>query len=201
VHGGKGKHMKTQLEVTKADGTVEEYSHTKVIGTISNALVVVGQPDICLAEELAEVVTYYLYRQDDPRNVTSSEIFSIIKAVLSATGYEEAAVALTEHQFERKLRRGRIEVVAVDMQELADAELLCESEQGGDRSRWDKGRIVQGLVNKHRLSRQTARTIASMVEEKIFGMGIAVVPTSLIKQLVLSDTAAVLRAQRQLQTV
>jgi len=193
--------MKTQLEVTKADGTVEEYSHTKVIGTISNALVVVGQPDICLAEELAEVVTYYLYRQDDPRNVTSSEIFSIIKAVLSATGYEEAAVALTEHQFERKLRRGRIEVVAVDMQELADAELLCESEQGGDRSRWDKGRIVQGLVNKHRLSRQTARTIASMVEEKIFGMGIAVVPTSLIKQLVLSDTAAVLRAQRQLQTV
>ena len=201
MHGGKGKHMKTQLEVTKADGTVEEYSHTKVIGTISNALVVVGQPDICLAEELAEVVTYYLYRQDDPRNVTSSEIFSIIKAVLSATGYEEAAVALTEHQFERKLRRGRIEVVAVDMQELADAELLCESEQGGDRSRWDKGRIVQGLVNKHRLSRQTARTIASMVEEKIFGMGIAVVPTSLIKQLVLSDTAAVLRAQRQLQTV
>jgi len=201
VHGGKGKHMKTQLEVTKADGTVEEYSHTKVIGTISNALVAVSQPDIRVAEELAEVVTYYLYRRDDPHSVTSSEIFSIIKAVLSATGYEEAAVALTEHQFERKLRRGRIEVVAVDMQELADAELLCEAEQGGDRSRWDKGRIVQDLVSKHGLSRQTARTVASMVEEKIFNMGLTVVPASLIKQLVLSDTAAVLRAQRQLQTV
>lgn len=201
MHGGKGKHMKTQLEVTKADGTVEEYSHTKVIGTISSALVAVSQPDMRIAEELAEVVTYYLYRRDGPHSVTSSEIFSIIKAVLSATGYEEAAVALAEHQFERKLRRSRIEVVAVDMQELADAELLCEAEQNADRSRWDKGRIVHDLVTRHGVSRQTARMVASMVEEKIFNMGIAVVPASLIKQLVLSDAAAVLRAQRQLQTV
>lgn len=193
--------MKTQLKVTKADGTVEEYSHTKVIGTISNVLAAVGQPDILTAEELAEVVTYYLYRRDDPHSVTSSEIFSIIKAVLSATGYEEAAVALTEHQFERKLKRGRIEVVAVNMQKLADAEMLTYSQQSAGRSRWDKSRIVQDLISKHSLSRQTARTVASMVEEKIFNMGITVVPASLVKQLVLSDTAAVLRAQRQLQTV
>jgi len=193
--------MKTQLEVTKADGTVEEYSHTKVIGTISNALVAAGQPDIRIAEELAEVVTYYSYRKQNPHSVASGEIFSIIKAVLSATGYEEAAVALTEHHFERKLRRSRIEVVAVDMQELADAKLLCEPEQNCDRSRWDKGRIVEDLICRHGVSRQTARTVASMVEEKILNMGLTVVPASLIKQLVLSDTAAVLRAQCQLQTV
>jgi transcriptional regulator NrdR family protein len=193
--------MKTQLEVTKADGTVEEYSHTKVIGTISNALVAAGQPDIRIAEELAEVVTYYSYRKQNPHSVTSGEIFSIIKAVLSATGYEEAAVALTEHHFERKLRRSRIEVVAVDMQELADAKLLCEPEQNCDWSRWDKGRIVEDLICRHGVSRQTARTVASMVEEKILNMGLTVVPASLIKQLVLSDTAAVLRAQCQLQTV
>jgi hypothetical protein len=42
--------------------------------------------------------------------------------------------------------------------------------------------------------------IASMVEEKIFNIGITLVPASLIKQLVLGDAAAVLRAQRQLQT-
>jgi len=193
--------MRMQLEVIKADGTVEEYFHTKVIGTISNALVASGQPDIHIAEELAEVVTYYLYRRENPHSVTSSEIFSIIKAVLSSTGYEEAAIALTEYHFERKLKRGRIEVVAVDMQELADAELLNELQQYGGRSRWDKSRIVEDLVTKHGLSRQTARTIASMVEEKIFNMGLTVVPASLIKQLVLSDTAAVLRAHRQLQTV
>ncbi len=192
--------MRMQLEVTKADGTVEEYLHTKVIGAISNALVAVGQPDVHVAEELADVVTYYLYRRDTPHSLTTSEIFSIIKAVLSTTGYEQAAIALTEHRFERKLKRSRVEVVAVDMQELADAELLCEAGQCAARSQWDKGKIVADLVSKHGLCRQTARTIASMVDEKVLNMGLTVVPASLIKQLVLSDTAAVLRAQRQLQT-
>jgi hypothetical protein len=40
-----------------------------------------------------------------------------------------------------------------------------------------------------------------MVEEKIFNMGITLVTASLIKQLVLGDAAAILRAQRQLQSV
>ncbi len=188
-----------QLKVIKADGGAEEYLHTKVIGTISNALSRIGQPDISVAEELAEVVTYFLYHRQNRRSVTSSEIFSIIKAVLTATKYEEAAVALSEHHFERKLKRSRIEVVSIDVEELADAELLCKTEQSDSRSRWDKSRIVKDLVAKHGVSRQTARMIASMVEEKIFNMGLTLVSASLIKQLVLGDAAAVLRAQRQLQ--
>jgi len=190
-----------QLKVKKADGGIEEYLHTKVIGAISNALSRMGQPDIAVAEELAEVVTYFLYRKKNRRSVTSSEIFSIIKVVLTATKYEEAAVALSEHHFERKLKRSRIEVVSINVEELADAELLRKTEHADSRFRWDKSRIVKSLVAKHNVSQQTARMIASMVEEKIFNMGLTLVPASLIKQLVLGDAAAVLRAQRQLQTV
>ncbi len=190
-----------QLKVIKTDGSVEEYLHTKIIGTISNALSRIDQPDISVAEELAEVVTFYLYKRQHRRTATSSEIFSIIKAVLTATKYEEAAVALSEHHFERKLKRSRIEVVSIDIKELADAELLCKTEHLDSRSRWEKSRIVKDLVEKHDVSRQTARMIASMVEEKIFNMGLTLVSASLIKQLVLGDAAAVLRAQRQLQTV
>ena len=193
--------MKTQLKVIKEDGSVEEYLHTKVIGTISNALGEIDQADICIAEQLAEVVTYFLYHQQRRRSVTSNEVFSIVKAVLTSTGYEDAAIVLSEHHFERKLKRSRIEVVSIDIQELTDAELLIGPEQTGGRYRWDKPRIVRDLVTKHGLCRQTARTIASMVEEKIFSMGITLVPASLIKQLVLGDAAAVLRAQQQLQTV
>lgn len=192
---------KVQLKVIKADGSVEEYLHTKVIGTISNALAQTGQPDIYMAEQLADVVTYFLYHRQNRRRVTSSEIFSIVKAVLTATTYEDAAAALSEYQFERKLKRSRVEVVSMDIQELADAELLCKAEQLDNKCRWDKSKIVEGLVTKHGLSRQTARAIASMVEEKIFKMGITLVPASLIKQLVLGDAASVLRAQHQLQTV
>ena len=190
-----------QLKVIKADNSVEEYLHTKVIGTISNALAHIGQADICIAEQLAEVVTYFLYHKQRPRRVTSSEIFSIIKAVLTETGYGEAAIALSEHHFERKLKRSRIEVVSIDIQQLSDAELLCKAEELASRSRWDKSRIVDDLVTKHDVDRQTARTIASMVEQKIFSVGITLVPASLIKQFVLGDTAAFLHAERQLQTV
>ena len=193
--------MKVQLKVAKADGSAEEYLHTKVMGTISNAFDSIGQADICTVEQLADVVTYFLYHKQNRRTVTSGEIFSVIKAVLTTTRYEEAAVALSEHYFQRKLRRSRIEVVSADIQELADAEVLCVAEAWDSRSRWDKSRIVRYLVSKHGVSQQTARTIASMVEEKVFSIGITLVPASLIKQLVLGDAAAVLRAERQLQTV
>jgi len=190
-----------QLRVIKTDGSVEEYLHTKVVGTISNALGRIDHSDVHIAEELAEVVTYFLYHKRKPLVAGSSEILSIIEAVLTATGHEDAAAELSEHHFERRLKRSRVEVVAVDVQQLADADVLAADGQTNSRSRWDKSRIVKDLMTKHKLSRQTARTIASMVEEKIFSMGISSVPVSLIKQLVLGDAAAVLRAERQLQTV
>ncbi len=189
-----------QLKIIKTDGSVEEYLHTKVIGTISNALADVGQADICIAEQLAEVVTYFLYHKQKPRVVTSSEILSMIEVVLTATGYEDAAVALSEHHFERKLKRSRIEVVLEDVCELSDAELLCKAERSDNKYQWDKSRIVGDLVMKYNVCRPTARTIASMVEAKVFSMGVNLVSASLIKQLVLSDAAAVLRAEKQLQT-
>ena len=193
--------MQTQLKVIKEDGSIEEYLHTKVMGTISNALASIDQADMYLAEQLAEVVTYYLYHRQDRRDVTSSEIFSIIKAVLTATGHEEAAIALSEYHFERRVKRSRVQVASVDIRELMDAELLARADDSDGKCRWDKSIIVRGLAAKHGIPQQTARTIASMVEEKIFRMGVTVVPASLVKQIVLGDAAAILRAQEQLQAV
>jgi len=190
-----------QLKVIKADGSLEEYLHTKVMGTISNALANAGQPDICLAEQLAEAVTYYLYHRHEKRCVTSCEIFSVVKASLSATGYEEAAIALTEHHFERKIKRSRIEVVAFDIDNVTDIDALCNAGELGNRSRWNKSIIVDDLTARYGIPRQTARTIAALVEEKIFNIGVKLVPAGLVKQLVLGDTAVMLRAQRQLQIV
>jgi transcriptional regulator NrdR family protein len=200
--------MKVRLKVVKADGSIEEYLHTKVIGAISNALAQEGQADTYIAEQLADVVTYFLYRQDglrhqrkNSRSVTSDEIFSIIKVVLTTTGYENAAIVLTEHQFNRRLKRSRTEVVSVDIQQLADAEMLWASQQSPYRSPWDKSKIVNDLVTNYNVPRHTARTIAAMVEEKIFNIGLTSVPASLVKQLVLGDAAALLHAQQQLQTL
>ncbi|NLH40810.1 MAG: hypothetical protein GX448_03135 [Planctomycetes bacterium] len=191
--------MRKQLLVIKTDGTTEEYIHTKVIGTINNALSAGGRPDMAMAEDLAEVVTYYLYRRQDDRQVSSSEILSMIKAVLVSTGFEAAAVALGEHTIGRRLNRARTEILAVDMQDFADVEKLRRTRKSPERIPWDKSRIIDELTEQSGLSRQTARVVAAMVEERIFRMGMTLVPQSLLKQLVLGETAAVLQAQRDLQ--
>ena len=100
-----------QLKVVKVDGNLERYLHTKVIGTFNNALALVDEPNIFAAEQFAEAITFYLYRERGVLSVTSDEIHLMIQAVLTATGYENAARALNEHRLNRQLKRGRIEVV------------------------------------------------------------------------------------------
>ncbi len=193
--------MNRQLRVIKADGTTEEYIHTKVVGTIHNAFSAAGQPDIEMAEDLAEVVTYYLYRKQEQRQVSSSEILSMIKAVLTSTGCEAAAVALGEHAIERRLKRARTEILAVDVCDFADVERLHRTKQPPERTPWDKGRIVEELTAESGLPRQTVRAVASAVEARVFNLGMTAVPRSLVRQLVLGETAVMLHAQQELQAV
>jgi transcriptional regulator NrdR family protein len=193
--------MNKQLQVIKADGTTEEYLHTKVIGTINNALAAAGRPDIAMAEDLAEVVTYYLYRRQEQRQVNSNEILAMIKAVLVSTGHEAAALALGEHVLDRRLKRARTEVLALDVQDFRDVEDLSRRRHAPERMPWDKARIVSDLTAESGMSRHTARAVAALVEERIFKMGMSQVPRSLIKQLVLGEAAAMLRAQKELHAI
>jgi len=66
------------------------------------------------------------------------------------------------------------------------------------RTSWNKSQIVHDLVSRHDLPRQTARTIASMVEEKVLRIGLGRVPTSLIRELVEIESEAILEAEQQL---
>jgi hypothetical protein len=193
--------MNKQLQVTKTDGTTEEYIHTKVIGTINNAFSAVGRPDIAMAEDLAEVVTYYLYHQQDRRQVSSSEILTMIKAVLTSTGHEAAAAALGDHAVERRLKRARTEVLAMDVLAFTDLEQLNRTRQSAARIAWDKGKIVHDLTAESGIPPQIARAVASTVEERVFNLGMTLVPRSLVKLLVLGEAAAMLQAQQELQAV
>lgn len=185
--------MDRQLKVIKSDGEIEPYLHTKVMGTINKAMSGCGQDDISVAENLAEVVTYYLYQQKEKQFISSGEIFSLIKITLDSTGYSIAAAELDEYHYTRKSRRTRLEVVLADIQKLIDIE------QANVKTAWNKSVIASDLIEKYKIDRLTARTIASMVEENVMKMTISQISTSLIKQLVLHDTALVLRAQKQLQ--
>ncbi len=165
-----------QLQVIKADGSCEAYLHTKVIATFVNAFVEPAEKNTFLASQLAESVTYYLYNNRDADTITSSEIFSIIKAVLSSTGFDFAAQVIAEHSHRRNLLRARVQVVkagSARMAGLADnAEL------------WNKSKIINSLIAEQNLDQASARTVASLVEEKIVNSGFSLVPTDFIKFLV-----------------
>lgn len=189
---------KLQLKVIKADGSLEGYFHTKVLNTINSALGCVGGSDLFVAEQLAEVVTYYLYGSEARHSVSSGEILGIIKVVLASTGNEEAAELLSEHHNSRKLKRSRIEVIHYDTADVEDARFALCRESEADRSRWDKSIIVNDLVSRYGVERGIAHAIASIVEEKVFGLGVRQVVSSLIGQLVLSEAGAILNASGEL---
>lgn len=189
-----------QLKVIKADGAIEGYSHTKVITALVNALVEPAQNNISVARELAEAVTFYLYNKRGRDKITSSEILSIIQAVLSSTGYDDAAANLSEHHYRRDLLRTRIEVAKSDIQKISDAVRLRQNITLQPVSSWNKSKIINDLIAEYNFDNITARTIASMVEEKILASGLRRLPSSFIRFLVLIQAQAILLAQQQLQS-
>ncbi|MBW8036464.1 MAG: hypothetical protein FVQ79_12775, partial [Planctomycetes bacterium] len=164
-----------QLNVIKYDGSTEEYMHTKVIGTFHNALALADESNVFIAEQLADAITFNLYKKGT-HHITSEEIHLVIEAVLSATDYHEAAMALSEYRNTRKLRRNRIVVVNNDE----------------PQSRWDKSIIVSGLVQKNGCDKHVARAIASSVEEKVLNLAMSKVTASLIEHLVHAYTETML---------
>ena len=192
--------MKIRLKVIKADGTSEQYLHTKVVNTINRTLSDAGMADMQLAEELAEVIAYYLYKKHGDTAMPSCAIHSVIKVVLTATGNEETAEMLSRHHFERKLNRSRVQVVFGNIEDISDAEMISEEGGAFGRDRWDKSVIINDLISKHHFDRKSARATAAMVEERVFNLRLSHVPSGLVKQLMLNDAAAILRAQKQLQS-
>jgi transcriptional regulator NrdR family protein len=188
-----------QLKVIKADGTEEGYLHTKVIAAFVNAFARPEENSTSVAHELAEAVTFYLYSKYGRSKITSSEILSIIQAVLSSTGHDDAAANLAEHHRRRDLLRARVEVTKSDIQKISDALKLQQDMTAQLTNRWNKSKIINELVTEYNLDSTTARTVASMVEEKILASGFRTVPSAFIRFLVLLQTQAILSAQQQLQ--
>lgn len=192
--------MKKQLKVRKTNAGIEQYMHTKVMYTISKALADVNKTDLTVIESLAEVVTYFLYNRHAEHIVQSCEVLSAVKAALAATGYEDAAEALNNHHFQRRLKRNRVEVLDLDINQISDISTACQLKNSCQKYQWDKSVIIEDLTQKHGFDMASARTIAAMTERKIFSLNQYQVSKSLVKQIVLNDTAAVMHAQKQLQT-
>jgi len=188
--------MVKKQKVLKTDSSIEPYIHTKVLATLCHCFSGTEVADISLCEQLAEVITHYVYQQEE-NPISSETILSIIKAALTETGYQNAAEVLCEHHNKRCVNRHRLEILQADLSKFKSIKDL----HAAKKHRWNKSDIARNLMESYNLDRQTARTIASMVEDKVFALGITKIPSSLLKQLILNDAASVLTAEDELQTV
>ena len=179
-----------QLKVIKSDGSVEEYLHTKVIGTFSNALCLIDDANIFRAEQFAEAITFYIYEKKDGVTISSAQIHSMVQSVLTDTGFENASQALNDYRLQRRLKRSRIEVVDDENRKFSPDRQVFQ---------WDKSQIVGDLMSKGGLSRQLSRAIGSTVEEKVLKLDMTKIRRSLIKEFVAADTEAMLQAEVELQ--
>lgn len=177
-----------QIRVLKADGQTEPYLHTKVLGTFHHALAAAGDAPVFAAEQMAEAVTFYLYRQKEHGHITTDAIHLMVESVLSATGFAHAAEALNRYRLTRRLKRRRIEVLA----DPTDNEPTAE---------WSKSRLAQSLTRTGQIDPLTARAIAGAVEEKVIAMNITRLRKSLLRQLIVGDVESLLDARRQLDAV
>lgn len=180
-----------QIRILKSDTSIEPYLHTKVLGSFHNALALIGCESLYAAEQMAEAVTFYLYRQISQGTLNTDQVHQMVTDVLESTGYGCAAEALSDHRRTRKLKRRRIEVIA-DVQQNPQMTVSAQ---------WDKTRVVHDLLADGAVDRLLARAIASAVEEKILNMGVTRVRKSLVHQLVIADMESLMDAHRQLATV
>jgi hypothetical protein len=187
------------LTVIKSDGTREVYFHTKVMGSIAAAMSDAGCYEPGLPEQLSEAVTTFLIRRYGVSSVSSDEIHSMIEAVLSDTGYEDAALALHEHRIIRQLKRDRIEAIRLSPfaakrvgQSVAWQTPIQTSEP------WNKTIIVRDMESKYGLEHYTARCIAGNVEEKVLRMNSRHLTVSLIRELVLNELYLMRQAEKML---
>jgi hypothetical protein len=180
------------VRVIKADGSVEEYLHTKTLLCISTALSDAQEWDTATAQNLAEVVTTFIYCQREEQ-IASESILAMIELVLVETGYSNAAAALSEHHRRRTLARNRTEVVVAEVRKLSDAEAVAAGAMASRQ--WSKSRVAEHIQRTYGLQRQPARAAAARTEEKVLAIGMTRVWSGLVRQIALAETAAMLRAE------
>lgn len=189
-----------QLTVEKSDGSEEVYRHTKVLGTVATALSESGTYQPQVAEELSEAVTTFLRHELDTGIISFDEIYAMIQAVLTDTGYEPAALCLHDHRVSRQMKRGRIEVVTYEQennyQEGGKTSLYGQFPNCRRTAQpWNKSVIVSDLVEVSRVEYDLARSVAGSVEEIVLRLDCRSLSSTLVRELVNNKLYALREAE------
>ncbi len=170
----------TGLIIRKRDGTAESFSRAKMVACLMRPLHETCDADPpATAEALAESVLQHLEQAQINAAIPSVRLREFVEAVLSQTGYLQAADALKHHARLREQQRRQIHVA-----------YFHERRGTFVHRRWSKSAVVANLRTEHDLESCVARCVAGVVESAVLRCGLKVVTTGLIDQMIQSELLA-----------
>ncbi len=171
--------------VRKRDGRVVPFDKTKIADAIFKAAQSVGGEDRYLAEQMADVVTFYLEKKG-VEVPDIEEIQDAVEKVLIEMGHAKTAKAFILYRDWRTRVRNIIKVRKQKKSHVSstDFALMVSTTQTADILPWDKNKISDALIKECDISPSVASAIASSVEEKIMRSELKNISTILIRELV-----------------
>ncbi|MCA8921173.1 MAG: hypothetical protein KDD82_05155 [Planctomycetes bacterium] len=167
--------------VKKVDGRIEPFDESRIARAVLRAGRNAGREAEVerLAREMARSVTLFLAKQDE-RTPRTALIASALEAALSETRHESIASAAREFRDWRRRRGSEVRVHAPRPGGSSPVEVLSY----GGAHPWSKRRIVEVLVEKAELARESAEDVARAVEERVFAAGLNQISTTLLRELI-----------------
>lgn len=194
----------TMARVRKRNGTTAEYDEGKVAHEIAMAVQAAGEGDPALAQELAEVVTFFLEKHHGSTSAAATpggarhrrretvvdpeQIADMIERVLLETAPPAVAKAFI---LRRQRRQEVAETIVVhrppsysQMRLFPDDSLTVEADSTAEAHHWDRMKIVEALTRESDVAPLVAEKIAQRVEERLFNSGLKRVTSGLIRELI-----------------
>jgi len=174
--------------IRKRDGRLMPFDESKIADAIFKAARAVGGQDRYVAEELASAVTDYLNAHYEDEMPGIEDIQDMVEKVLIETGHAKTAKAYILYRDKRAQARRAMRVRkaarAKDGRNTTDTALLVDTGAKDALLPWDKGRIAEALEKEAHLDAQTARKVASAVEQRVLASGLSRISTALVRELV-----------------
>ena len=171
-------------KIMSSDGTLVPFDEKDITRSIYQATVLAGAPDYELAEELADVVTFFIERNYVDSYPTHEDISEWVERVLLETADPEIAKAFILWREEQKKINADKSSKNLREPTLFDDFEISVVGSDNEISLWDRRKIHEDLIIKTGVARKVAEDIAYNVEEKVFSIGKAKITSKLIRALI-----------------
>ena len=189
--------------IVRRDGREVPFERDRIRGAVARAQAAVGDDDQLFAEEVADVVTMTLERTHAtaieslhgelplgssqtlvPSTAPSvEEIQDLVERALVQMGRAPVAKAYILYRAGRTRLRDSLRV-----ERPVDSARPMVSDEDSTEP-WSRSRLVQTLVSDAALARPLADEVAERVEQRVFGLGLRRVSSSLVRELVAGELA------------